>query len=94
MCSFDMVGQHLGLVCSKKYDIEAWCTVSDKAVLLAATAWNQPHKEKRTFVLFGNARADDHVLRPNKTPRRHAIEQRREAVADAFEDALGGGVDD
>ena len=44
--------------------------------------------------MFGNARADDHVLRPNKTPRRHAIEQRREAVADAFEDALGGVVDD
>ena len=43
--------------------------------------------------MFGDARADGHVLRPNKTPRRHAIEQRREAGADAFGDTFGGVVD-
>ena len=45
------------------------------------------------IVLFDDARADGHVLRPNKTPRRHTIKQRREAVADAFGDAFGGVVD-
>ena len=58
------------------------------------TVQNQPHKEKRTFVLYGdvNVRADGSVWRPKKTPRRQVIEQRRETVANAFGDAFGGVV--
>ena len=54
--------------------IEKYGTVADKAVLPVAIAWNQPDKEKRTFVLYGDARADGHVRRPIKTPRWQAIE--------------------
>lgn len=64
-------------------------TAADKAVLPDVTAQNQPHKEKRTFVVYGDARTDGFVHRPNKTPHRQAISQRIEAVADAFGDALG-----
>jgi hypothetical protein len=32
------------------------------------------------------------IRRPNKTPRRLTIDRRREATADAFEDAFGGVV--
>ena len=41
--------------------IEKYGTAADKAVLLVAMAWNQPDKEKRTFVLYGDARTDGHV---------------------------------
>ena len=58
--------------------IEKYGTEADKAVLPVATARNQPDKEKRTFVLCGDARAGGRVRRPNKTPRRQAIEERRE----------------
>lgn len=73
--------------------IEKHSTVLDNAVLLAATAWNLLHKEKSTFVLFGNTEADDHILSPNKTPRIHSVEQRRDEVAAAFGYAFGGDVD-
>ena len=72
--------------------IEKHGTAADKAALPNATARNQPHKEKRTFVVYGDARADGCVRRPNKTPRRLAIDRRREATADAFGDAFGGVV--
>ena len=55
-------------------------------------AQSQPHKDKRTFVVFGDARADGHVRRLNKTPRRQAIDQKIDALADAFGDAFGGFV--
>ena len=74
--------------------IEKYGTVADKAVLPVATARNQPDKGKRTFVLYGDARADGRVRRPNKTPRRQAIEERRETVADAFGDVFRGVVPD
>ena len=38
--------------------IEKHGTVADKAALPDTTAWNQPHKKKRTFVVYGDARAD------------------------------------
>lgn len=41
--------------------IEKHNAVADKAVLLDMTAQNQHHREKRTFVLYGDARADCHV---------------------------------
>ena len=44
--------------------IENYGTEADKAVLPVATARNQPDKEKRTFVLFDDARADGHIHRP------------------------------
>ena len=74
--------------------IEKHGTAADKAVLQDAMARNQPHKEKRTSVVYGDARADGHEGRLNKTPRRLAIDQRREAAADAFGDAFGGVVPD
>jgi hypothetical protein len=74
--------------------IEKYGTEADKAVLPVATARNQPDKEKRTFVLCGDARAGGRVRRPNKTPRRQAIEERRETVADAFGDVFRGVVPD
>jgi hypothetical protein len=75
--------------------IEKHGTAADKAVLLDAATQNQPHKEKRTFVVYGDVRADGHVWRLYKTPRkRQAIDQRIEAVADAFGDAFGGVVPD
>ena len=74
--------------------IEKYGTVDDKAVLLVARARKQLDKEKRTFVLYGDARADGHVRRPNKTPRRQAIEERRETVAEAFGDVFGVVVPD
>jgi hypothetical protein len=72
--------------------IEKHGTAADKAALPNATARNQPHKEKRTFVVYGDARADGCVRRPNKTPRRLAIDRRRQAMAGAFGDAFGGVV--
>ena len=74
--------------------IEKHGTVLEKAVLLATTAQNPPHKEKRTFVLCDDARAGGCVRRPNKIPRRQAIEERRETVAEAFGDVFGGVVPD
>ena len=74
--------------------IEKYGTEADKAVLPVATARNQPDKEKRTFVLCDDARAGGCVRRPNKIPRRQAIEERRETVADAFGDVFRGVVPD
>lgn len=63
-------------------------TVTDKAVLLDAMAWNHPHKGNRTFVVYGNARTDGLMQRAHKTSRWQAIGWRREAVSDAFGDEL------
>ena len=69
--------------------IEKHGIAADKALLPNAMVQNQPHKEKMTFVLNGDARADGCVQRPSKTSGREAIEQRREAVANAFGYAFG-----
>ena len=44
--------------------------------------------------MYSDVRADGHVQRPNKTPRRQAIEERRETVAEAFGDVFGVVVPD
>ena len=84
-----MVGWHLESFRSKKYDREAQYCVR-QGYSSVCDSMEAASQGKRMFVLIGNARADDCVLMPIKTPRRHAIEQRREAVPDAFGDALGG----
>jgi hypothetical protein len=52
--------------------IEKHGTATDKAVLPDVVAQNQPHKENRTFVVYGDARTDDCVRRLNKTLWRQA----------------------
>ena len=68
----------------QRSEIERRGTAADKAMLPGATARNQPHKTKRTFVVHGDASADGRIRRLNKTPRRLDVERRREAVTDAF----------
>ena len=40
-------------------------------------------------MVIGDARADGHVQRQKRTPRRQAIDQRIAIVADAYGDTLG-----
>jgi hypothetical protein len=60
-------------------------------MLPGAMARNQPHKEKRTLVVYVDTRADGRIQiqRRNKTPRRLDVERRREAVADSFAAEFG-----
>ena len=57
-------------------------------MLPGAMARNHPHKEKRTFAVYGNARADGRIRRQNKTPRRLDVERRRELVAILLQPSL------
>jgi hypothetical protein len=74
----------------QRSEIERRGTAADKAMLPGATARNQPHKTKRSFVVHGDARADGRIRRLNKTPRRIDVERRRdEAVTDSFAAEFG-----
>ncbi len=73
----------------QRSEIEKRGTAADRAMLPGATSWNQPHKETRTVVLHGDAKADGQIWRWNKTPRRLDVERRREAVGDSFAAEIG-----
>ena len=70
-------------------EIERRGTAADRVMLPEAKAWNQSHKEERTFVVYGETRADGRILRRNKTPRRLDAERRREAVGHSFAAKFG-----
>ena len=46
----------------ERNEIEREGTAADKAKLPYAMDWNKPHKEKRTFVMNGDARTDGQEL--------------------------------
>ena len=52
-------------------EIEKHGTESDKAQLPAKNKYNKPHKAKRSFTIYGDARPDGSI-RVNKVARRRA----------------------